>query len=345
MPHSLLALIKELLEFYNRSNIQEFKRSGILAFNNYKNMQDKSLKVLIIEDEQVFRSLALQVFEGYEKITAITAKEGFERFKEYCPDITLLDIGLPGGNGLDLLKEIIAYDPEAFVVMLTMSRVASDVKLARERGAAGYIIKPFSYQKVAQCILKYQEYKKKLQNMTPEERAGKIIASLKIEALHDDLNNQVEEQEKPKTPEQNEELILRSWKILFADDFLTNREKAKVQLAKLGCHVEIVENGASILEKYNKVFFNIIFIDSEMSDLSGYEVAQEIRKMEQSKKSDNKAIIIAMVENSTDLDRHLWQKAGMNDFILKPASFLKLKEMVHKHVKRYLDSFNEEYIP
>lgn len=309
-------------------------------------MLEKKLTVLIIEDEQVYRSLALQVFDGCEKIVAATAAEGLSKFKEFCPDITLLDIGLPDKNGLDLLPEIISYDPEAFVVMLTMSRIASDVKMSRERGAAGYILKPFSHQKVSQCIGKYKEYKHKLQSMTPEERAGKLIEKLKIEALHDDLNQQVEEKVAPKIEEKHLNKIdeeLQEWKILFADGILINRERAGIQLVKLGCQVDLAESSADILAKADSGGYNLMLIDSKIGGIGGYEVSKEIRKRERAS-GIAKSILIIMVEDSDELDRHLWQKADMNDFVKKPASFTKLREMVIKHVRRTLNYNSEEYI-
>ena len=51
-----------------------------------------------------------------------------------------------------------------------------------------------------------------------------------------------------------------------------------------------------------------------------------------------------MVENTDELDRRMWQKAGMNDFIKKPASFTKIRETIKKHVKRQIDTANTHYI-
>lgn len=309
-------------------------------------MLEKKLTVLIIEDEQVYRTLASQVFEGCEKIFAVTASEGFLKYKEQCPDITLLDIGLPDRNGLDLLPEIISYDPEAFIVMLTISRVSSDVKMSRERGAAGYILKPFSHQKVSQCVGKYKEYKKRLQSMTPEERAGKLIEKLKIESLHDDLNQQVEEKITTKSELSNLNKIdetLKSWQILFADSILINRERAAIQLIKLGCRVDLAEDSSDALKKVEEKTYNLMLIDSKIGGIGGYEVAKEIRKKERAAGIEKSTLII-MVEDTGELDRHLWQKADMNDFVKKPASFSKLREMVIKHVKNTVDHNSEEYV-
>lgn len=312
-------------------------------------MQDKRLSVLIIEDQQVFRSLALQVFEGCEKISAVTGAEGIAKFKEFNPDITLLDIGLPDKNGLDVLPDIIRYNPEAFVIMLTVSRVSSDVKLAKERGAAGYIIKPFTYQKVASSIAKYMEYKAKLQAMTDQERASKIVNNLKIEALHDDLNRQLNDSSAKTNALKHSDTIvtlLNNWKILFCDNFLTNRERAKTQLAKLGCQVDVAETAADIINKTASNTYNIILIDAKLDGISGYEIAKTLRNNENAAniKGPNRAILIAMVDDSYELERNLWQKAQMNDFIKKPASFSRLRDIINIHAKHYLTVTGEEFV-
>jgi|GEM_PF-810096 len=314
-------------------------------------MQEKKLSVLIIDDEHFFRSLAMQVFEGCDKITAATAADGLAKFKELCPDITLLDIGLPDKSGLDLLPEMISYDPEAFIVMLTMSRVSKDVRLSKERGAAGYILKPFTFSKVSDCVAKYKEYKKKLQAMSPEERASNLVENLKVEALYEDLNKQLEGQiaespeERKNQPSKETPLtmLLKSWKILFADNYLVNRERALIQLSKLGSHIELAGSSDEIIKKTTEKHYDVILIDSRISGSDGYETARIIR---QNEAEDNKerSILIIMVENIDELDRRLWQKAGMNDFIRKPASFTKIRETIQRLAKRQLELKNTEYL-
>lgn len=123
-------------------------------------MDDYSrLKALVIEDNQMFKSLAIRMMPDCKKYTASTAKEGIEVFEKLHPDITLLDIGLPDGNGLDLLKQMREFDPSAFIVMFTQSRVSTDVETAIKNGAAGYISKPFSQKEILQCFDRYNEQK------------------------------------------------------------------------------------------------------------------------------------------------------------------------------------------
>lgn len=114
-----------------------------------------SLKILVIEDNHMFRNLALRMLPNCKKRSAVTAKEGLKLFKDLAPDITFLDIGLPDKNGLELLKTLKDINPDAFIVMLTQSRVLSDVDTAVKYGAAGYIAKPFSQKEIESYIKLY----------------------------------------------------------------------------------------------------------------------------------------------------------------------------------------------
>jgi hypothetical protein len=314
-------------------------------------MQEKKLSVLIVEDEPVFRSLAMQVFDKCEKVSAANASDGLMKFKEICPDITLLDIGLPDKSGLELLPEMISYDPEAFIVMLTMSRVSRDVKLAKERGAAGYIVKPFTFQKVSDCIAKYKQYKKNLQAMTPDERASNLVEHLKVEAIHEDLNSQLEERlTDPYNDKQTSlfkeapvNILLKSWKILFADNYFINRERAFVQLQKLGSQIELAQNSEEVISKTSKDHYDVILLDSKIQSMNGYDTARVIRQNETATNSQ-RALLIIMVENVDELDRRLWQKAGMNDFVRKPARFTKIRDTIRRLAKRQIELQNTEYL-
>lgn len=127
------------------------------------------LKVLVIEDNQMFKGLAIRMMPDCKKHSAATAREGLDMFKKLHPDITLLDIGLPDGNGLDILREMKAIMPRAFIVMFTQSRVSTDVETAIKNGAAGYICKPFSQKEIQQCFERYTEYRKTLEEQLPKQ--------------------------------------------------------------------------------------------------------------------------------------------------------------------------------
>lgn len=124
--------------------------------------KEDELIMLVIEDNEMFRKLAVDMLNGYKTYSAGTAEQGVAKFKQYKPDITFIDIGLPDGSGHNVLSEIKAIDSHAFMVMLTASNLKVDVQDALKNGARGYIVKPFSRQKIKECIEQYHILTKKL---------------------------------------------------------------------------------------------------------------------------------------------------------------------------------------
>ena len=108
--------------------------------------------ILVVEDDPFSRQLIMATLKEYETSNAGDGKEAMKAYALYAPDIVFLDIEMPGINGLDVLKEIIKVDANAFVVMLTSHTDAAIVKQSVAEGAKGYIAKPFSKEKIFQYI-------------------------------------------------------------------------------------------------------------------------------------------------------------------------------------------------
>jgi DNA-binding response OmpR family regulator len=101
--------------------------------------------VLIIEDEPTLARLARDYLTraSFRAITAGTAQEGRDRLKADRPDFVVLDLGLPDGNGLDILREIRANAAQP-VIILTARGDEVDRIVGLELGADDYMVKPFS---------------------------------------------------------------------------------------------------------------------------------------------------------------------------------------------------------
>jgi response regulator of citrate/malate metabolism len=115
------------------------------------------ISVLIVEDNRTHRMCAAQSLANYtqakvQRHNAVTIAEAREHFKTLNPDLVLLDINLPDGNGLDLLPELLTMRPKCFIVMMTGSTSEEDFKRAKELGARGYILKPFNMQVMHRTI-------------------------------------------------------------------------------------------------------------------------------------------------------------------------------------------------
>lgn len=103
-------------------------------------------KLLIIDDEDDVR-LFLEDFLSEREFyvsSAPSAEEGLDLMEKNLPDIVLLDLMMPGMDGLECLKQIKKKYPHVKVIMITALNDESKVALARKNGAKNYILKPFS---------------------------------------------------------------------------------------------------------------------------------------------------------------------------------------------------------
>ena len=118
--------------------------------------------ILVIEDDELYSAMIKMGFESYyEIIVATTAKDGALKYVQYAPDMVFLDIHLPDGDGIDLLKQLTELDKEAYIVMLSADSVTDNVVSTNKLGAAGFITKPPTRQKVREYILKCPTLTKK----------------------------------------------------------------------------------------------------------------------------------------------------------------------------------------
>ena len=106
-------------------------------------------RVLLIDDEVGIRTSLKMVLEPtYEVLSAGDGEEGLALFRGACPDLILLDILLPGVDGLAVLKTIRTEDSRIPVVMLTASTTVKTAVDAMKMGAADYITKPFDVEEL-----------------------------------------------------------------------------------------------------------------------------------------------------------------------------------------------------
>ena len=100
--------------------------------------------VMVVEDDPLTRRIVSQAFkENYAMIAAANAHEAVADYLLYAPDVVFLDIGLPDASGFAVLKQIIACDPDAYVVMFSSNHYPENVSRAMDAGASGFIAKPF----------------------------------------------------------------------------------------------------------------------------------------------------------------------------------------------------------
>ena len=100
-------------------------------------------KVLVVDDEESIRSLMKQVLtrEGRQVLLSSRGSDAVDMFQRERPDITILDIGMPDLNGIEVLRRIRAIDQGATVMVFTGSRTEALLKQTQELGVTDVLEK------------------------------------------------------------------------------------------------------------------------------------------------------------------------------------------------------------
>jgi two-component system chemotaxis response regulator CheY len=105
--------------------------------------------VMIVEDDRFTSSYAANILnKEFELVLARSGEEAISCYIEHAPDIMFLDVHLPGISGHDTLRAVRVADPQAYVVMLSVDTAKPNVVNASQVGAAGFLKKPFSKERM-----------------------------------------------------------------------------------------------------------------------------------------------------------------------------------------------------
>ncbi|HYM38299.1 MAG TPA: sigma-54 dependent transcriptional regulator [Nitrospiraceae bacterium] len=115
-------------------------------------------RILLVDDEAGIRASLKVVLEPtYEALSASTAQEGLDLFRRESPHLVLLDVVMPGMDGLTLLKTIREEDARVPVIMLTGTKTVKTAVEAMKLGAADYLSKPFDVEELRLIVAKALE--------------------------------------------------------------------------------------------------------------------------------------------------------------------------------------------
>ncbi|MEZ4858943.1 MAG: response regulator transcription factor [Flavobacteriaceae bacterium] len=134
------------------------------------------IKVAIIDDHKMVidgMSMLLQNQPNIEVIgTASSGEEGIKLIQKIQPDVVLLDINMPGINGIETCKELLKMQPNLKVIAISMHKESSLIKLMLSQGAKGYVLKNAGQDEVIDAIQEVYQGK-----MYLDETVNEIIVN------------------------------------------------------------------------------------------------------------------------------------------------------------------------
>jgi two-component system cell cycle response regulator len=274
--------------------------------------------ILVVEDNAFNMKLVRSLLKigGYNIIEAVTAEEGLELLKTHRPHLILMDIQLPGMDGLEASRQI-QTDPDIKdipILALTAYAMKGDEQKVRDAGCIGYISKP----------LDTKGFIKTLQTHLPTEPEKK----------KQDIPEQKKE---PGAADAREEIFFTN-RILIVDDEPLNVKLLKAKLSR-DTYVTIEAfNGQECLDKVKAEHPDLILLDLMMPGIDGFEVTRILKK---DPKTRNIPIIhVTALDTSADKARAL--EAGADEFLNKPINTKELLTRIRSllRLKKYQEQLS-----
>lgn len=124
----------------------------------------QSLRILVVDDEAVVRDSLTQWFkeDGHEVRAASGGREALEAVRESTWDLALIDIKMPGMDGLELERRILEVAPDVTIIMMTAYASVKTAVRALKDGAYDYVTKPFDPDELSQALRRIAEKRRLL---------------------------------------------------------------------------------------------------------------------------------------------------------------------------------------
>jgi PAS domain S-box-containing protein len=264
------------------------------------------IRVLVVDDNSTSRrvlhealtrwNMAVMLVEGGERALEameVAAQEN-DPFK-----LVIIDSGMPLIDGFAVAETIRQCSAlaETTIVMLTSKGRRGDAARCRELGIAAYLTKPVRQAQLLEAILSVL--------------GGPVLteASPALITRH--------------TLREGGRL-----NILLAEDNLVNQKITTRMLEKLGYGVTVVDNGRAALEATGSQTFDLVLMDIQMPEMSGFEATEMIRRQESG--SGRHLPIIALTAHAMDGDRERCLESGMDAYLAKPVRSAELSQVIDK---------------
>ena len=262
---------------------------------------------LIVDDNETNRDILRHYLTSW-KMKSMEAIDGNhalqvmqDALKNQKPfDLIYLDMQMPGKDGVDVSKAIQA-DPNLRTtprIMLTSAGHMSE-KETKEAYLDACLSKPYRQNQLREIT----------QNILYKQIQG--IQQKQV------TNNQ-------------QYTFTQPFKLLLVEDNIVNQKVALAMLKKIGLSADIAENGKVAVKQTAEKTYDLVLMDCQMPEMSGYEATGEIRKRDSSASTNTQLPIIAMTANAMKGDREKCLSAGMDDYLSKPIKTEVLCKMLQK---------------
>jgi DNA-binding NarL/FixJ family response regulator len=143
----------------------------------------RKIKVLSVDDHPLLREGLAAIVNSQDDLEmvaqAASGREAIQLFRQHRPDVTLMDLRMPDGSGIDVVSAIVAEFPDARIVMLTTFEGDVEIQRSLAAGARGYLLKTTPPVELVEVIRQVHAGKKRI----PQEVAAQLAEHITDEPL------------------------------------------------------------------------------------------------------------------------------------------------------------------
>ncbi len=115
------------------------------------------IRVMLVDDHAIVRSGFRRLLERYPDIEVVAeadnAEQAYRDFLNHAPDVLVLDLSMPQTGGMEIMRRVLAREPEARIIVFSMHDDAALVERAMRNGARGYVSKSNTPETLAKAVL------------------------------------------------------------------------------------------------------------------------------------------------------------------------------------------------
>jgi len=278
----------------------------------------QSLRVLIVDDNENNRAVLRYQMDswGIANDSAESGPLALEMLQEAKNegkpyDIAILDMMMPDMDGMELAQAIKADSglrDTKLLVLTSVGDYATPDKIL-EVGISASLNKPVRRSQLYNCLLALTG----INRPSSAARIGKFDDSAKLKGH-----------------------------LLLAEDNPINQEVSRGMIQKLGCSLDIVENGKEALKALSEKKYDLVLMDCQMPEMDGYAATRIIREKERRGEFGVKRVrIVALTAHAMTGDREQCLAVGMDDHLRKPFTL----DQLHQTLTRWLSSEKQREKP
>ncbi len=315
-PVSQTQLFEQLAAYVSPSSEPQPTRSELSsAQGSFGNNDTTGARVLLAEDNVVNQQVALAMLGklGCETTLVATGIAALEAFNRESFHLILMDCEMPEMDGFEATRRIREHETENGeqpipIIALTAYALQRTRDACFAAGMNDFLSKPYSCDELQETIARW------IRRQPRKESPMKTL--------------------EPSETQEGESLGLR---VLLAEDNTTSQDLISIMLKKLGCDVEVVRDGAQLLDVVDKAEYDVILMDCQMPGMDGFEAARALRAREIAITDKEPIPIIAVTGHELNSQSEGGLPFGMNDYLRKPFRLNDLLETL----KRWMPNGSE----